>query len=171
MPVKVASEWLNSCSGCEISIVDMGERLLDILKVADFVHLPALMDHKYFGQLGNKKHLEIPEADVGIISGGIRNEEHLEVAGEMRKKCNIIIALGTCATHGGIPALCNSYTTDEVLQRYYSTESTDKPDSYPSENIPAMLDSCYALDEKVKVDIYLPGCPPHPDHIFKALVA
>ena len=171
MPVKVASEWLNSCSGCEISIVDMGERLLDILKVAEFVHLPALMDHKYFGQLGNGKHLEIPEADVGIISGGIRNEEHLEVAGEMRKKCNIIIALGTCATHGGIPALCNSYTTDEIFQRYYSTESTDKPDKCPSESIPSMLDACYALDEKIKVDIYLPGCPPHSDHIFKALTA
>ena len=149
----------------------MGERLLDILKVADFVHLPALMDHKYFGQLGNGKHLEIPEADVGIISGGIRNEEHLEVAGEMRKKCNIIIALGTCATHGGIPALCNSYTTDEIFQRYYSTESTDKPDKFPSESIPSMLDACYALDEKIKVDIYLPGCPPHSDHIFKALTA
>lgn len=171
MPVKVASEWLNSCSGCEISIVDMGERLLDILRVAEFVHLPALMDHKYFGQLGNGKHLEIPEADVGIISGGIRNEEHLEVAGEMRKKCNIIIALGTCATHGGIPALCNSYTTDEIFQRYYSTESTDKPDKFPSESIPSMLDACYALDEKIKVDIYLPGCPPHSDHIFKALTA
>lgn len=149
----------------------MGERLLDILRVAEFVHLPALMDHKYFGQLGNGKHLEIPEADVGIISGGIRNEEHLEVAGEMRKKCNIIIALGTCATHGGIPALCNSYTTDEIFQRYYSTESTDKPDKFPSESIPSMLDACYALDEKIKVDIYLPGCPPHSDHIFKALTA
>lgn len=149
----------------------MGERLLDVLKVAEFVHLPALMDHKYFGQLGDGKHLEIPEADVGIISGGIRNEEHLEVAEEMRKKCNILIALGTCATHGGIPALCNSFTTDEIFERYYSTESTDKPDSLPSESIPLMLDACYALDEKIKVDIYLPGCPPHSDHIFKALVA
>jgi F420-non-reducing hydrogenase small subunit len=54
-------------------------------KVAEFVHLPALMDHKYFGQLGDGQHIEIPKADVGIISGGIRNEEHLEVAEEMRK--------------------------------------------------------------------------------------
>ena len=80
MTVKVASEWLNSCSGCEISILDMGERLLDILQVADFVHLPALMDHKYFGQLGDGEHLEIPSADVGIISGSLRKEEHVEVA-------------------------------------------------------------------------------------------
>jgi len=201
MKVNVASEWLNSCSGCEISIIDMGERLLDILKVADIVHLPALMDSKYFGQLGDGVKLTIPKADVGIISGSIRNEEHVEVAEEMRKQCNIIIALGTCATHGGIPSLTNSFHNRETLDRYYNTESTDiqgeeddnskigngsrvGTDSstggeetkniaanYPSKGIPKLLDSCYALDEKIKVDIYLPGCPPHPDHIFQALVA
>ena len=199
MKVNVASEWLNSCSGCEISIIDMGERLLDVLEVADIVHLPALMDSKYFGQLGDGTHLSIPKADVGIISGSIRNKEHLEVALEMRKQCDTIIALGTCATHGGIPSLSNSYDNEETLDRYYTTESTDtdrgeneinkiadqtasaqiQPASerskganrYPSKDIPALLDSCYALDEKIKVDIYLPGCPPHPDHIFHALIA
>ena len=171
MTVKVASEWLNSCSGCEISIIDMGERLLDVLKVAEFVHLPALMDHKYFGQLGDGRHIEIPKADVGLISGGLRNEEHVEVAEAMRESCGIIIALGTCATHGGIPALTNSYTNEQVFKRYYHTETTDVPDEYPSEGLPPLLDGCMALDEKIKVDIYLPGCPPHPDHVFSALVA
>ena len=171
MTVKVASEWLNSCSGCEVSIIDMGERLLDVLNVADFVHLPALMDHKYFGQLGDGTHIDIPEADVGIISGGIRNDEHLEVAEVMRKRCKIIIALGTCATHGGIPALSNAYANEAILERYYHTETTDDFEAYPSEGIPKLLDSCYALDEKIPVDIYLPGCPPHSDHIFAALVA
>jgi len=171
MQVKVASEWLNSCSGCEISILDMGERLLEVLKVAQFVHLPALMDHKYFGQRGDGQHIDIPEADVGIVSGGLRNEEHVEVAEVMRKSCKIIIALGTCATHGGIPALTNSFTNQAVLERYYHTETTDPVDAYPDENLPKLLDSCKALDEKIKVDIYMPGCPPHPDHIFNALVA
>jgi F420-non-reducing hydrogenase small subunit len=171
MQVKVASEWLNSCSGCEISIVDMGERLLEVLKVAQFVHLPALMDHKYFGQLGDGQHIDIPEADVGIISGGLRNEEHVEVAEAMRKSCKLIIALGTCATHGGIPALTNTFTNQAVLDRYYHTETTDPVDAFPAENLPALLDACLALDEKIKVDIYMPGCPPHPDHIFNALVA
>lgn len=171
MTVKVASEWLNSCSGCEISIVDMGERLLDVLEVAEFVHLPALMDHKYFGQTGDGTQIDIPEADVGIISGGIRNHEHLEVAEAMRSRCKRIIALGTCATHGGIPALSNAFTSEEVLERCYSTETTDKPAAYPSEGIPALLDTCYALDEKIKVDVYMPGCPPHPDHVFNALAA
>ncbi|MGD9210480.1 MAG: methyl viologen-reducing hydrogenase [Desulfobacteraceae bacterium] len=171
MTVKVASEWLNSCSGCEISIIDMGERLLDILEVAEFVHLPALMDHKYFGQLGNGTHIEIPEADVGIISGGLRNQEHVEVAETLRKSCKIIIALGTCATHGGIPSLTNSYSNQEIFQRYYHTETTDISNSYPDEGLPPLLDACLALDEKIHVDIYMPGCPPHPDHIFNALVA
>ena len=171
MGVRVSSEWLNSCSGCEISIVDMGERLLDVLQVADIVHLPALVDSKYFGQLGDRKHLSLPEADVGLISGGIRNEEHLEVAHEMRKKCKIIIALGTCATHGGIPALANSYTPGQIMERAFTTETTDKTDAYPSDGVPRMLETCCAVDEKIKVDIYLPGCPPHPDQVFNALVA
>jgi F420-non-reducing hydrogenase small subunit len=171
MGVRVSSEWLNSCSGCEISIIDMGERLLDVLAVADIVHIPALVDSKYYGPLGDQKHLSLPEADVGLISGGIRNAEHLEVALEMRKKCKLIIALGTCATHGGIPALANSYTVDEIMERAFTTETTDKTDAYPSDGVPALLDSCYALDEKIKVDIYVPGCPPHPDHVFNCLVS
>jgi F420-non-reducing hydrogenase small subunit len=171
MKVRVLSEWLNSCSGCEISIVDLGERLLDVLNLVDFVHIPALMDDKYYGQLGDKKHLSLPEAEVGIISGGIRNTEHLELAEEIRKKCNTVIAIGTCATHGGIPALCNSYTNEEIKGRYYATQTTDQVDFTPDDNLPQLLDGCYALDEKIKVDVYLPGCPPHPDQVFEALVA
>lgn len=171
MAVKVAEEWLNACSGCEISIVDLGERLLDVLNLVEFVHMPVIMDHKYLGQLGNGKHLSIPEAEVGIISGGIRNAEHLEVAEEMRRKCKLIIALGTCATHGGIPALANSYENREILDRYYTTETTDPFDALPGDGIPALLDACYALDEKIKVDVYLPGCPPHPDQVFSVLTA
>lgn len=169
MTATVAEEWLNACSGCEISLVDMGERLLDVLQLVDFVHIPVLMDHKYYGQLGDGDHLRIPEADVGIISGSIRNTEHLEVAGEMRKRCKTIIAIGACATHGGIPALVNTFTNEEILDRYYSTETTDPADGYPSDGVPELLDRCYALDEKIAVDVYLPGCPPHSDQVFAAL--
>jgi len=171
MAAKVASEWLNSCSGCEIAIIDMGERLLTVLDLVEFVHLPALMDHKYYGRTGADKHMNLPEADLGIISGGIRNQEHLEVALEMRKKCKAIIALGTCATHGGIPALINSWKNEELFGRYYSTETTDPYETLPCNGVPPLLDTTYALDEKIKVDIYLPGCPPHPDQIFSLLTA
>ncbi|MDD9305200.1 MAG: methyl viologen-reducing hydrogenase [Desulfobacter sp.] len=171
MPVKVASEWLNSCSGCEIAILNLGETLLDLLPQLDFVHIPVLMDHKHYGQLGDKKEIDIPAATVGLVSGGIRNEEHLEVALEMRKKCDILIALGTCATHGGIPALINSYTNKELYDDYYHTESTDPGGEVPTNGVPPLLDRCYALDEKIDVDIYLPGCPPHPDQIAHAILS
>jgi len=171
MPVKVASEWLNSCSGCEIAILNLGENLLDLLQQIEFVHIPVLMDHKHYGQLGEKKDIDIPKATVGLLSGGIRNEEHLEVAHEMRKKCDILIALGTCATHGGIPALINSFTNDEFLKDYYSTDSTESGAKHPDQGISPLLDRCYALDEKIDVDIYLPGCPPHPDQIATAILA
>jgi len=170
MPVNVASEWLNSCSGCEIAILNLGETLLDLLPELNFVHIPVLMDHKHLGQLGDQEHIDIPKATVGLLSGGIRNDEHLEVALEMRKKCDVLIALGTCATHGGIPALINSYTNDELNERYYSTESTDPGGKPPTQGVPALLDRCYALDEKIDIDIYLPGCPPHPDHIAAAIL-
>ncbi len=169
MSIKVVSEWLNACSGCEIAMVDMGSRLLTVLEHIEFVHIPVLMDHKYYGQKGDSNKIDIPEAEVGIISGSIRNEEHLEIAREIRKKCKIVIALGTCATHGGIPALGNSYTSQETLKRYYSTETTDAVEEYPCEGVPPLLDYCYALDEKIEVDLYFPGCPPHPDLIFKGL--
>lgn len=169
MPVKVASEWLNSCSGCEIAILNLGEALLDLLPQIEFVHIPVLMDHKHYGQLGEKKEIDIPRAVVGLISGGIRNEEHLEVAHEMRKKCDVLIALGTCATHGGIPALINSFTNDELLGYYYATDSTDPGAAVPDQGVSPLLERCYALDEKIDVDIYLPGCPPHPDQIASAI--
>ena len=173
MPVKVASEWLNSCSGCEIAILNLGEALLTVLPHLDFVHFPVLMDHKYYGQTGEGDihHLEIPEAVVGLVSGGIRNQEHLEVAEAMRKSCQVIIALGTCATHGGIPSLINQFGNDDLLDCCYHTETTDPGAHAPGDTVPALLDRCYALDEKVKVDIYLPGCPPHPDQIAEVLTA
>ena len=98
MTLTVSSEALNSCSGCEIAILNLGEPLLDLLSELEFVHIPILMDHKYYGQVGENNIIDLPDADVGLLSGGIRNEDHLSLALEMRKKCKIIIALGTCAT-------------------------------------------------------------------------
>ena len=167
--VRVAEEWLATCGGCEVTILDIGEPLLDLLPKLEFVHMPVIMDHKYYGQTGEKTELEIPEADVGIISGGIRNEENQRVAEEMRKKCKTLIAIGSCANFGGIPALGNMYTVQEIFDTVYrETKSTDAGDT-PATDIPPFKDRVYAVPEVVKVDIQLPGCPTTPELVAEAL--
>ena len=116
---KVAEEWFAICAGCEVTVLDIGEPLLDLLPKLEFVHMPVLMDHKIFGQKGEKKKMEIPQADVGIITGSIRNEENKELAKEMREKCKVLIALGSCACYGGIPALANQYKTADIYEKVY----------------------------------------------------
>jgi F420-non-reducing hydrogenase small subunit len=172
MAVTVSSEWLNACSGCEISILNIGDTLLDLIpSKLNLVHIPALVDSKYFGPLGDGQHVTLPEATVGILSGAIRNQEHKEVAEEMRKKVKFLIALGTCATNGGIPAQVNMWPNQEVYEKIFKKCATTDPSETPNEVVPAYTDRVYAVDEVVKVDIYLPGCPPHPDLIADAFLA
>jgi F420-non-reducing hydrogenase small subunit len=168
--VRVAEEWFAVCGGCEISILDIGEPLLDLLPTLEFVHIPVLMDHKLLGQTGEKSKMEIPEADIGIISGGIRNEENRELAEEMRRKCKTIISLGSCACFGGIPALANMYPVSELCDTVYNTEGTEAADN-PSVDIPPLTDRVYAVNEAIEVDVSLPGCPPVPDWIVQALTS
>ena len=172
MPVRVAEEWLATCGGCEVTVLDIGEPLLELLPKLQFVHMPVLMDHKYFGQKGEKPgKLEIPEADVGIISGGIRTKENREVAEEMRKKCKTLIAIGSCANFGGIPALGNMYTVEQIFDKVYrETKSVEKGNT-PSEELPGYEDRVYAVNEVVKVDVGLPGCPTTPEMVAEALTA
>lgn len=173
MAVRVAEEWLNICGGCEVTILDIGDELLDLLPSLDFVHIPVLMDHKYHGQTGegDPSKIEIPEADVGIISGGIRNEKERHVAEAMRAQCKTLIALGSCACFGGIPAMANMWPISELCDKVYrGCESTEKADT-PNENLPALTDRLLALDEVVKVDIMIPGCPTSPDWIKEAIVS
>lgn len=171
MAVKIAAEWLAVCGGCEVTILDIGEPLLDLLPKLDFVHIPVLADHKYFGQTGEKDKLEIPEADVGIISGGIRNEEHKEITTELRNKCKTLIALGSCACFGGIPALANQFQLQDIFDKVYrNSVSTDSADT-PNEEIPPLRDRVYAIDEVVKVDVYIPGCPTAPQIVAQALTS
>jgi F420-non-reducing hydrogenase small subunit len=168
---KVAEEWLNICGGCEVSILDIGEPLLGLLPQLEFVHIPVLADHKYFGAMGDGTTLEIPPADVGIVSGGVRNEKEKHVAEAMRKSCKTLIALGSCACFGGIPALANIWKRDELLDKVYRGSKTTESAPTPSENLPPLLESVLALDEVVKVDVYIPGCPTAPELIVQALTS
>jgi F420-non-reducing hydrogenase small subunit len=129
------------------------------------------MDHKLFGQTGDKEGPEIPEADVGIITGGIRVEENKEIAEEMRKKCKTLIALGSCACYGGVPALANQFTVDELQEKVFrGSVSTDSADT-PTQGVSPFTDRIYALHEVIKVDLKLPGCPTTPDMVADALTA
>jgi len=167
---RVAEEWLNICGGCEVTILDIGEPLLDLLPQLEFVHMPVLMDHKYFGQTGEGTTIEIPEADIGIISGGIRNEKERHVAEEMRRRCKTLVALGSCACFGGIPALANQYPVEDLYDQVYRQSHTTEPGPTPQEDLPPLTDRVYALDEVVPVDAYIPGCPTSPEVIAQALV-
>ena len=171
MAARLAEEWFAICGGCEVTILDIGEPLLDLLEKVQIVHMPVIMDHKLFGQTGENTEMEIPEADVGLISGGIRNEEHKRLAQEMRRKCKTLIALGSCACYGGIPALNNQFTMEEVLTKVYRDTVTTDQDGFPCEEVPALTDRVYALSEVVPVDMMLPGCPTTPEMVAGALTA
>lgn len=169
MAVRVANEWLCICAGCEVTILDIGEPLLDLLPSLEFVHMPVLMDHKYFGQTGEREELEIPEADIGLISGSVRNEENRHVAKEMRKKCKTLIAVGSCAMYGGIPGMNNLFTLSEMTDLIYKdTPSTDAAEM-PTEEIPTLEEKVLAVSEIVDVDLELPGCPTPPEMLAEAL--
>ena len=105
---KIVTTWLNSCSGCHISILDLNEGILELLNVMEIVHSPVLVDHK-----------EIPKCDIAIIEGAVANEEHEATAKEIREKADIVIALGSCACFGGVPGLRNLCSTKDVLETSY----------------------------------------------------
>ncbi len=171
MATRLAEEWFSTCAGCEVSILDVGEPLLDVLSKLTIVHMPVIMDHKLFGQTGEKTEIEIPEAEVGLISGGIRSEEHVHLAKEMRKKTKVLIAFGSCACYGGIPALGNLSTTEEILEKVYHGSVTTDADGIPAKDIPVFTDRVYAISEIVPVDLKLPGCPPASDLFVDAVTA
>lgn len=170
MAVKVAQEWFAICGGCEVTVLDVGEPLLDLLPELEFVHMPVIMDNKVYGQTGEKSNMELPEADVGILTGGIRNEENKKLAEEMRSKVNILIAMGSCAAYGGIPAMANQFQVQEIYDRVYRGNSTTEPGETPSGSVPALLDRVYAVSEVVDVDVVLPGCPTTPDMFVAAVL-
>lgn len=174
MPVKVVEDWLNACAGCEMSILNIGDPLLDLLPSLEFAHMTALVDHKFYGQLGEKPltEMDIPEAVVGIVAGGVRNLEQKHELEQIRKKVKVLIALGSCAAYGGVPAHANMWKNDEVFEKVFRHAASTTPSPDPQDpGVPPWTPTCTAADEVVQVDIRIPGCPPHPDWIVEALTA
>ncbi|MDI7266737.1 MAG: methyl viologen-reducing hydrogenase [Myxococcota bacterium] len=171
MAVKVAQEWLAICGGCEVTILDLGEALLDVLPKLEFVHMPVLHDHKLLGQTGEGTKIDIPQADVGLISGSIHTKENEEIAREMRAKCKTLIAMGACACYGGVPALRNLFTVKDVFEKVYRGSVTTEKADDPKQELPPLTDRVMAVSEVVKVDLMLPGCPTTPDIFAEALTS
>jgi F420-non-reducing hydrogenase small subunit len=156
---KISIEWLSGCSGCELSIVDMHEKLLQVLSEVELVRIPILMDTK-----------EYVKADVGLISGSLRTEHDIEAAHKMREACDKIIAFGTCPVYGGPQGAGYAHTTDELLTNAYKQNPTTDSHDLP-QSVPKLLDGNRPLDSEIEVDLYIPGCPPSPAYIFEALMA
>jgi NAD-reducing hydrogenase small subunit len=156
--IKVATVWLGGCSGCHMSFLDLDERLVDLEKLVEFTASP-ITDVK-----------EIPPVDVGIVEGAVCNEENEHVLRTLRRQCKVLIALGDCAITGNIPALRNQFRLQDVLKRgFVETESTQLGDVPGNAVVPRLLNKVRPIQEFVKVDVHIPGCPPDADTIWYAL--
>lgn len=156
--VKVATSWLDVCAGCHMSLLDVDEAIIDLANALEFTRSP-ITDIK-----------EFPEVDVGIISGAIGNTEQEAEARELREKCKILMVMGDCACFGGIPSMRNAFSREEVLRRVYIESESTKGGKIPSSpEIPPLLEKALPVNAVVKVDCFVPGCPPRAEALKYAL--
>lgn len=155
--LKVATVWLNGCSGCHMSFLDMDELLLKIAEVADLVYSP-LVDLKEFP----------PDVDLTIVEGAVGNEEDLHKIKMVRERSKLVMALGDCAVTGNVPAMRNPFAKQDCYDRAYQENAATNQQT-PNKNIPDLLPQELPVREVVKVDVFLPGCPPNASLIYAAL--
>ncbi len=158
----IATTSLAGCFGCHMSILDIDERILDLIELVEFNKSP-IDDIKKFTK----------PVDVGIIEGGCCNSENIHILKYFRENCKILVSLGECAMMGGLPAMRNTIPLEECIKEAYlegpSTVNEEKvlPND---EELPIILDKVYPCHEIVKIDYFLPGCPPRADLIWDALL-
>lgn len=157
--IKVATVSLAGCFGCHMSILDIDERLFDLIELVEFDRSP-LTDIKTVGK-----------CDVGLIEGGLCNSENVEVLREFRKNCKTLIAVGACAVNGGLPAQRNQHDIGSLLVSVYCVRpGLSSASRIPNDpELPLPLNKVHPLHEVVHVDYFLPGCPPSADAIWSFL--
>ncbi|MFB3926599.1 MAG: NADP oxidoreductase [Syntrophales bacterium] len=158
--VKIATDWLAGCAGCHMSLLDIDERIVKLLESVEFTSSP----------ITDLKHPPEEGVTVGILEGAISNTRNIEAAKRLRERCQILIAVGDCATFGGIVAMRNLVGTDQALKRaYLDAESVCNGVIPDSPELGKPLDTVTGVDKIVKVDLFIPGCPPRPGAFFYAL--
>ena len=170
---KLAFYWAASCGGCEITITELGMRLVDVSEQVDIVFWPAAMDFKY----DDVAALKDKEIDICFYNGAVRNSENEEIAHLLRKKSKLMIAFGSCSHLGGIPGLANLFDIETLLERVFDTAPSldDSRGTRPKVKnkipegeivIPKMYDRVKSLTQTVEVDYFMPGCPPVVDQVW-----
>lgn len=155
---RIATTSLAGCFGCHMSFLDIDERLFELIERVDFDRSP-FTDIKHCGP-----------CDLGLVEGGVCNAENVLVLREMRKNCKILVALGACAVTGGLPAQRNHLDLRDCLQEVYALSAGVVNGQIPNDpELPLPLDKVHPLHEVVKVDYFIPGCPPPADAIWKFL--
>jgi NAD-reducing hydrogenase small subunit len=156
--LRVATTSLAGCFGCHMSFLDIDERLFELLERIEFDRSP-FTDIKTCGP-----------CDIGFIEGGLCNAENVHVLREFREHCRILVAVGACAITGGLPAQRNHLDLHACLQEVYETEVSLARGGIPNDpELPLPLDKVHPLHEVVKIDYFLPGCPPSADAIWRFL--
>jgi F420-non-reducing hydrogenase small subunit len=176
--LKFAFYWGASCGGCEIAVLDINERVLEVLQIGDIVFWPVAMDTKY----KDVEAMPDKSIDVSFFNGSVRNDEGEHMAKLLRQKSKFMIAFGSCAHEGCIPGLSNLHNRETIFEKVYKESvSTVNPNGVVPQtsyhvpegeiHIPAFHDTVKTLDQVVDVDYYIPGCPPNPDIIVAAIDA
>ena len=147
--LRMATVWLNGCSGCHMSLLDMDERLLAVADKIDLVYSP-LVNAKVFPE----------NVDLTLVEGAVNNEDDRHKLGIVRPRARLLLALGDCAVTSSVSGMRNCFSHDDLLRRAY-LENASFNQSIPSQAIPRLLPKSRPVHEIVKVDLFIPGCPPH----------
>jgi len=156
--LRMATVSLAGCFGCHMSLLDIDERLSALLERVELNRSP-FTDIKVVG-----------DCDIGLIEGGVANAENIHVLRDFRKHCKVLVAVGACALNGGVPAMRNQFDLRECLEASYIDEvGLENPHIPDDPEIPLLLSRVRPVHEVVKVDYFVPGCPPSADTLWTFL--
>jgi NAD-reducing hydrogenase small subunit len=155
--IKLATAWLDGCSGCHMSLLDIDDGIVAVAKKADIV----------FGPLVDAQ--ECPEnVDVALVEGAVSSQDDLKLVQTIRQRSRFLVALGDCAVTSNVPAMRNSVPVKKLLESIYVKQG-DPGAGIPADNVPALLRHAVPVHEVVKVDLHVPGCPPSAEAILFAI--